>query len=123
TYATGAHRAQSGRRPKQYQRSGTPRVFSRIGAAPNPAGTASGAVNQVNGTPPAASSTSGKAGAAAAGGRAAASAVSGAFPVARADSTSGRTATAEAPPRPAATGPATAVEERGMARYEPYLDG
>ena len=98
TYATGAHRAHPGRRAKQHQRSGSPKVFSRTGASTK-AAPEGGAGS--NGAPATAGSASAdpEAGAAR-----------------PADSTG---ATVPAPGVLAGTGTA----ESGMRRHEPYLDG
>ncbi len=102
THATGAHRAPSGRRPKQHQRSGSPKVFSRTGASKKAALKGDDGPNKASAT--------------------AGSASSGA--------TSG--ATADAAPQAGSTGatvPAVGViadaapVEPGMVRHEPYLDG
>lgn len=101
TYTTGAHRAHPVGRPKQHQRSGPPRVFSRTGASTKAA-------------PKGASGAASAAGAASSAAGAAKAASAGPPPVPPSGTESG----AES-----ATAPVTAPAERGMARYEPYLDG
>ncbi|WP_189039034.1 RNA polymerase sigma factor [Streptomyces daqingensis] len=139
THATGAHRAHWRRRPKQHQSSGQPRVFSRTGASAKSVTAGTEGVNSANGSPTAAGSTSSAPGRSfaapgrgAAGGApafAAGRAASGASAAVEVRAATGVPDTAAgtegvpSAPSMAASGPATAVEERGMSRYEPYLDG
>lgn len=116
THTTGAHRAHSVRRPKQHQRSGASKVFSRAGSSPKAgasgkAGAAASAVADAAGTSGAVRTAGTSAGTVAwpeAEGSVGRSAGAGAASVA--------TATAEAAPEGWSTDP-------GLVRYEPYLDG
>lgn len=117
THTTGAHRAHQVRRPKQQQRSGRSKVFSRAGASPKPAanGEAEAATSAVADDPAGTSGAEGTSGSTA-----------GTVPSPAGGSAAGR-----------ATGPGSASvatksadavsagesQERGMVRYEPYLDG
>ncbi|WP_314178341.1 hypothetical protein [Streptomyces winkii] len=117
THTTGAHRAHSVRRPKQHQRSGPSKVFSRAGAslkaeANSPARAATSAV---------ADGTHGTRGTARTAGATAGTVPSPAK--AGADGHSTGPGPASVATATAGAAPAEGSPDRGMARYEPYLDG
>ncbi|SCK58374.1 hypothetical protein [Streptomyces sp. WMMB 322] len=117
TQTTGAHRAHSALRPNQHQRSGPSKVFSRAGASPKAgangtAGAATSAVADGPAPPPGAVRTAG--------------APVGTVAWPEAEGSAGQSTGAAVPS--VATVPADAVPggepaERGLVRYEPYLDG
>lgn len=120
THTTGAHRAHSVRRPKRHQRSGRSPVFSKAGASTSAASNgAAAAASSAFGGGQDASGAAREAGATA--GTVPAPVSSGGSPGRTGSSTAA--ATAQVAPPEQEQKQDGEPPERGMARYEPYLDG